>query len=85
MGVKNWDKNIETFGTYVLFTVTATSEIYSPYVFLGLEISTAIAESMWRFDFVYIISLFTFDSSIVLSLITIYLYINTSYPHKNNN
>jgi hypothetical protein len=47
-----------------------------PYGFLGLEISTATAESGWGLGFVYIISLFTFESSIVLSLITLYLYVN---------
>ncbi len=45
--------------------------------FLGLEISTA--ESWWVLGFVYIISLFTFESSIVNSLITYYQYVQ-----KNN-
>jgi hypothetical protein len=53
--------------------------------FLGLEISTQTAESRWRLRFVYIISLFTFESNIVLSLVTLYLHINTAFPHRNNN
>ena len=35
--------------------------------------------------FVYIIYLFTFDSSMVLSLFTLYLCINTFSLHRNNN
>jgi hypothetical protein len=42
-----------------------------PYGFLGLDISNATAESGWRLGFVYIISLFTFERSIALSLITL--------------
>jgi hypothetical protein len=63
----------------MLFTVTSTSGFYSPppHGFLGLEVSTAITESGWGLDFVYIISLFTNKSIIVLSLITrtLYLYV----------
>jgi hypothetical protein len=40
---------------------------------IGLEISTPTAESRWGLGFVYIISFFTFESSIALSLITINL------------
>jgi hypothetical protein len=38
-----------------------------------------------QLDFVYNISLFAFESSIVPSLITLYLYINTSFRNNNNN
>jgi hypothetical protein len=51
-----------------------------PYSFLGLEICTPTAELRWRLGFVYIISMFTFESSIVLSDITLYLYINIFSP-----
>jgi hypothetical protein len=65
----------------MLFKVTSTKLILlpSPHGFLGPEISTATAESGWGLGFVYIISLFTFKSSIVLSIITLclYMYINT--------
>jgi hypothetical protein len=44
------------------------AKFYSPYGFLGLEISKATAKRRWRLGFVYIISLFTFESSIVLNL-----------------
>jgi hypothetical protein len=40
---------------------------YSPYGFLGLEISTTAAESGWGLSI---------DISIVISLTTLYLYIN---------
>jgi hypothetical protein len=53
-----------------------------PCGFLGLEISTATAEkSGWGYGFVYFISLFTFESSIVISRITLCLYINIYFPH----
>jgi hypothetical protein len=42
-----------------------------PYGFLGLDISNATAESGWELGFIYIISLFTFESGIALSLITL--------------
>jgi hypothetical protein len=59
-------------------------EFIAPYGFLGLEISTATAESGWRPGFLYINSLFIFESNIVLSLIIIlYLYMNSSFPHRN--
>jgi hypothetical protein len=51
----------------------------------GLEISTATAESEWGLGFVGIISLFTFERSIVRDLFSFYLYISKSSPHKNNN
>ncbi len=38
----------------------------------------------WGIGFVYIFSLFTFDSSIVLPVTTFYLFINTCFPHRNN-
>jgi hypothetical protein len=53
--------------------------------FLGLEISTATAESRWGLGFVYILSLFTFQSSIVISLITLFLNIFISFSHRNKN
>jgi hypothetical protein len=46
---------------------------------------TASAESGWGLGFDYIISLFTFENSIVLPLITINFYIITSFPYINNN
>ena len=46
--------------------------LHPRYGFLELENSTATVESGWRLGFAYVISLFTFESSIVLSLITIY-------------
>jgi hypothetical protein len=48
-----------------------------PCGFLGLEISTATAES-GCLGFVYIISLLPFKSCIFLSLIPLYLYLKTS-------
>jgi hypothetical protein len=60
----------------MLFTVTYTSRFYSPQGFLGLEISTATAESGWRLGFVFVIYVFIFESSIVLSLITLYFHTN---------
>jgi hypothetical protein len=53
----------------MLFTVTSPADLTPPYGFLDLEISTATAESSWELVFVYIISLLTFESSIVHSLI----------------
>ncbi len=51
--------------------------LLTPLGFLRLELCTATDESTWELGFVCIISLFTFESSILLSLITIYLTINT--------
>jgi hypothetical protein len=59
----------------MLFTVTSTSWFYSPYDFLGLKMSTPTAENRWGLGFVYIFSLFTFESSIVSSLIFLLFYI----------
>jgi hypothetical protein len=43
-------------------------------------------ERGWGLGFVYIIPfVITFDSSIGLYLITLYLYVNASFPHRNNN
>ncbi len=56
-----------------------------PMVFLDPEISPPTAENGRGLGFVYIFSLSTFESSIVLYFITLYLYINTSFPHRNNN
>jgi hypothetical protein len=44
--------------------------VLSPMVFgfMGLDISTATAESRWGLGFVYIITLFTFESSMVFFL-----------------
>jgi hypothetical protein len=53
-------------------------------VFLGLDISTPTTEIRWKLGFAYIICVFTFEGSIVLSLITLYLCINTFFPHRNN-
>jgi hypothetical protein len=55
------------------------------YAILEREIYTATAESAWGLGFVYIFSLFSFESSIVISFITLYLYINTSFSSRNNN
>jgi hypothetical protein len=55
-----------------------TANFTPPYGFLGLHKFTATAENGQGAWFSYIISLFTFQSSIVLSLITIYLNINKS-------
>jgi hypothetical protein len=41
-------------------------------VFLDLDFYSATAESWCELGFVYIISLFTFESSIVLSLVTLF-------------
>jgi hypothetical protein len=49
--------------------------------FLGLEIFTPTAEIRWRRGFAYIIYLFTFKSSTVLSHITLYLCIKNFFPH----
>jgi hypothetical protein len=54
----------------MLFTVTSPADFTPPYGFLELEISTPTAEGIWELVFVYIISLFTLESSIVRSLIT---------------
>ncbi len=51
-----------------------------PYGFLGLEISTAIAESRYGLGFVYITSLFTFEGCIALSLNTLYLHKRHLFP-----
>jgi hypothetical protein len=53
----------------MLFTVTSPADFMPPNGFLDLEISIPTAESSWELVFVYIISLFTFESSIVRSLI----------------
>jgi hypothetical protein len=55
------------------------------YAILGREIYTATAESARGLGFVYIFSLISFESSIVISFITLYLYINTSISGRNNN
>ncbi len=54
----------------MLFTVTSPADFTPPYGFLEREISTPTAKSSWELVFVYIISMFTFESSIVRSLIT---------------
>jgi hypothetical protein len=59
--------------------------ISSLHGFLGLENSTATVESRWGLGFVYIISLFTLESSIAFSPIILYLYINIYFHHRNNN
>jgi hypothetical protein len=56
-----------------------------PLDFLGLEISTATAKSRVMALLCYIISLFTFESNIVLSLFTFYFYINSYFPNTKNN
>jgi hypothetical protein len=55
------------------------------YAILRVKIYTATAESAWGLGFVYILSLFSFESNIVISFITLYLYINTSFSSRNNN
>jgi hypothetical protein len=52
---------------------------------IGLEFCTAAIESGRGLGFVYTISLFTFVSGIVLDLISLYLYVNASFPNRNNN
>ncbi len=81
------DKNLKTFAPCYSKSPPPVTRWYNalPYGFLGLEISTPIAESRRGLGFVYIISMFTLERSIVLSPITLYLYINTSFPHRNNN
>ncbi len=70
----------------MLFKVTFATGFYSLLVFLYFEICIALPGSGGGgLGFVYVISLFTFESSIVLSLITLYKYINTSFPHRSNN
>jgi hypothetical protein len=65
----------------MLFTVTPPADFNSPFSgVLGLEILTGTVESRLGLGFIYIISLFTFESNIVLSLMTLYLCINTFLP-----
>jgi hypothetical protein len=64
----------------MLFTVISTRGWYSLLwflVFMGLDISTATAESGWGLGFVYIITLFTFESSMFFSQLKLYLDVNT--------
>jgi hypothetical protein len=56
-----------------------------PYGLIGLKISTAADESGWGLGPVYFISLFNFKSSLVLSLILLYLYIHSYFYHRDNN
>jgi hypothetical protein len=56
-----------------------------PYGFLGLENSTATAESGPGLGFVLHISLFTFNRSIGLSLLTPYFFMQKSSPYRNHN
>ncbi len=69
---RNWDKNLKTFAPFYLQSPPPADPRYG---FLELENSTATDESGWRLGFAYVISLFTFESSIVLSLIKLYFYI----------
>jgi hypothetical protein len=65
----------------MLFTVTSTSGFYSPQiVFLELRL-----RCKWGLGFIDIISLFTFQSRMVLSLITLYLFTSTPFLPRNNN
>ncbi len=68
----------------MLFTVTSTRGFYTPLrFFFDLRFLQATAESWRGLCFVYIISLFTFESSIDISLITIYLYKKIHiFPYK---
>ncbi len=81
---RNWDKNLETF-------VPCYSQSLPPANFTPLppwfsKIFTAPAERRCGLGFVCIISLFIFEISIVLSLITLYfLQINTSFSHRDIN
>jgi hypothetical protein len=68
---RNWDKNPKTFAP--CYSQSPPPEDFTPpYVFFYLGFLQATAESGRGLCFVYIISLFTFESSIDLSLITIY-------------
>jgi hypothetical protein len=64
-------KNLETFAPRYSQSPPPADFAPLPHDFLRLEISTATAESGRGLGFVYIISLFTFDSSIVLCLIAL--------------
>jgi hypothetical protein len=69
----NWYKNLKTFAPYYSKSLPP-ADFNSPFsVVLGLEISTATAESKRGLGFVFIISLITFERSIVLSLTVILL------------
>ncbi len=72
----NWDKNIWRLSLHAIHCHLHQLILLPPsHGFLGPEISTPTAESRLGLCFVYIISLFTFQNSIVLSLITLYLYV----------
>jgi hypothetical protein len=74
LGQKFWDF------CSMLCTIISTSWFYySPYGFLGLEISTSTAESIWGLGFVYIISLF----SCSFSYFSLFIY--KYFSHRNNN
>jgi hypothetical protein len=68
---------LDVIGTKISrLLLPSTTGFTPPYRFVGLEISTARAESEWGsgLGFVYINSSFTFESCIVLSLITFNLH-----------
>jgi hypothetical protein len=73
----------------MLFTIISTRGSpppLAPMVFLDLRfLQQQVKEGGGGSRFVYIISLFTFESRIVLYSIILYLYINASFPHRNNN
>jgi hypothetical protein len=80
---RNWDRNLNTFAPYFLHQRIL---LPPPMVFLDLR-STDESGGGGRFDFVFIITRFTFESSIVLSLISLSLYTQYTYifSHRNNN
>ncbi len=60
---------LDVIGTKILMNCYIFNQlVYSPYGFIVLEISAQTAESRWELGFVHIISLLTFNNSIVLSL-----------------
>ncbi len=71
---RNWQKNLKSFASCMLFPVTSTSRFCSspPYGFLWLEISKARSESGWGLALMTLYLCFTFESSIFLYL-TVYI------------
>jgi len=78
----NSDKNLKTCS--VLFIVSSISGLYS-HGFLKLEFSAATAESGRELGFFYIISLLPFKIALFSLLLHFILYINISFPYRNNN
>jgi hypothetical protein len=79
---RNGDKNLTTLASCYSQSPPPDDIMPSPMVFLDLRFLHQTAESRWGHGFFNIMSLFTLKRSIVLSLLKIYLYINTSFPIK---